>query len=147
LADYISLHNLEQWITLMGAIPNDKVVEEMQVADAFILCSKTAPNGDREGTPTALVEAQAVGLPCISTRHAGIPEMIPEETHCLLADEEEINQIADRIRQFLKCKPREIKQIARRGRAKIEREFNLRREVEKLKSIYSGILDIRYGAS
>lgn len=123
-------------VTLHGRVPNERVADLMNEADAFLLPSKTAPNGDREGTPTVLVEAQAVGLPCVSTRHGGIPEMIPEANHDLLADEGDtktlgkiLHSLADRPVDNLKC-------IARRGRQKVEEEFSLEGEVNILRSLY-----------
>ena len=136
LAAYVAANNLERHVTLVGAVSNDEVAEELQAADAFILCSKTAPNGDREGTPTVLVEAQAVGLPCASTRHAGIPEMIPEANHWLLADEGDVDGIAERIKALMACSPKQLRKVAEAGRTRVRAEFNLVREAEKLKAIY-----------
>ena len=139
LAAYIAANNLGQHVTLVGAISNDEVAEELQAADAFILCSKTAPNGDREGTPTVLIEAQAVGLPCISTRHAGIPELIPDKNHWLLAEEGDVTRLAVHIQRLAESTLAERDAIAERGRAWVESAFNLEHEASKLQMLYAGI--------
>ena len=54
--------------------PSDQ--EAMRHADALILTSVTAADGDQEGLPVTLIEAQAMGLPVISSYHAGIPELV-----------------------------------------------------------------------
>lgn len=123
-------------VNWLGAKPNAKVIQYLQKSDAFLLCSKRAANGDEEGTPTVLVEAQAVGLPCVSTRHAGIPEMIPNENQFLLAEEGSVDQIASCMRRLMKCSVDELKKIAAEGVNKIKSSFNVEKESKKLIEIY-----------
>ncbi len=136
---YIARNGLEGRVELLGAVPHVQVKHVMARSDAFILCSRTARDGDQEGIPTVLMEAQALGLPCVSTRHSGIPEVIPEENHELLAEEGDVNGIADCMNRLMNRSPEQIREIAARGRAKVEAEFNLVREVEKLKAIYQSV--------
>lgn len=140
LAAQIQALGLEGVAELAGSLPNERVAQELRAADAFLLCSKTASDGDREGTPTVLVEAQAVGLPCVSTRHAGIPEMIPEENHRLLANEGDVKGLAERIERLGSCPPPDLRAIAEAGRRKVEADFNLEREAEKLQAVYGSVL-------
>jgi colanic acid/amylovoran biosynthesis glycosyltransferase len=108
----------------------------MQTADAFLLPSKTAPNGNREGTPTVLVEAQATGLPCVTTRHAGIPEMIPEAHHDLVVPEGNVAALADTLCTLATRPVDDLAEMAKLGRQKVEQDFNLSGEVEKLSGLY-----------
>ena len=140
LERHIQAHDLQDRVTLVGAVPNAEVAHELRTADAFILCSKTAPSGDREGTPTVLIEAQAVGLPCISTRHAGIPEMIPVENHRLLAEEGNVDAIATRLRWLCGRSQQELNAVAEAGRKKVEVAFNLAGEVGTLRAIYREVV-------
>jgi glycosyltransferase involved in cell wall biosynthesis len=140
LETYVQENGLSEHITLLGEVPNSEVAHRMKEADAFMLPSKTAPSGDREGTPTVLVEAQASGLPCVSTRHAGIPEMMPKENHDLLAEEGDVEALAD-ILQDLSSRPvDELVEVADRGRGKVEDEFALSQEVSNLRKLYSSVL-------
>jgi glycosyltransferase involved in cell wall biosynthesis len=134
---YVEEHELSDVVTLHGSLSNEEVSAHMQAADVFLLPSKTAPNGDEEGTPTVLVEAQATGLPCVTTYHAGIPEMIPEENHHLLVEEGNVNALGERLCRVAKMDVNELQTIARYGREKIESEFSLTGEVQKLRSVYS----------
>ncbi len=136
---YIARNEMDGRVKLLGAVPHADVKREMAHADAFLLCSKTARDGDQEGIPTVLMEAQALGLPCVTTRHSGIPEVIPEENHGLLAEEGDVNGIADCMSRLMSRSPEQIREIAARGRAKVEAEFDLVREVEKLKAIYQSV--------
>lgn len=133
---FIEEHGMEGVVVLHGRVPNDEITDLMHDSDAFILPSKTAPSGDREGTPTVLVEAQAAGLPCVSTCHSGIPEMIPEANHDLLADEGDTEALTDILRSLADRSVKDLKRIAQRGRQKVEEEFSLVDEVSSLRTIY-----------
>ncbi len=134
--EYVEEHSLQDTVAIHGHLPNEAVSEKMQAADAFLLPSKTAPGGDREGTPTVLIEAQATGLPCITTQHAGIPEMIPQENHTFLAPEGNIEDLKKAIVCLAEQGVNELSCIAARGREKVERDFNLQVGAEKLRKIY-----------
>ena len=62
-----------------GARPQPDVLAAYRKADIFVLASKIAPDGDRDGLPNVLMEAQSQGLACIATDLAGIPELIEDD--------------------------------------------------------------------
>ena len=67
-----------------GARPQPDVLAAYREADIFVLASKIAPDGDRDGLPNVLMEAQSQGLACVATDVAGIPELIEDEETGLL---------------------------------------------------------------
>src|SRR5437868_13294812 len=69
-----------------GARYADAVREMMDAANVFVLASRTAGDGDEEGTPNVLLEAQACGLPILSTTHSGIPEVVDPQAGVLVAE-------------------------------------------------------------
>jgi colanic acid/amylovoran biosynthesis glycosyltransferase len=123
-------------VQLLGAQPRDAALEEMRRADAFVLCSRTGPDGDREGTPTTIIEAAATGLPCVSTTHAGIPEIIAPENQWLLAEEGDVSGLAARLTRLAACETHELEEIARAGWRHIDDAFDLSTETGKLIAIY-----------
>jgi glycosyltransferase involved in cell wall biosynthesis len=140
LETFVKSHHLQHDVLLPCGMPHTKVIEYLYEADAFILNSKTASDGDKEGTPTVLMEAQAAGLPCISTFHAGIPEIIPEENHCFLAEEGNIPQIVSNMQEMIAASEAETKKITRLGRDYVEEFFDVKKEAAKFKSIYEQLV-------
>jgi glycosyltransferase involved in cell wall biosynthesis len=127
---------LTEHVRLLGNRPHSEVKQQMASADGFVLCSKEAGDGNREGVPTVLMEAQAVGLPVVSTTHSGIPEVIPESNRDYLASEGEIEEISDCLNRMAEQSVEELQITSERGRQKIEQDFNLFNEVGGLRHTY-----------
>lgn len=140
IGQVLKAETLKNNIKLLGSLPHAKVKEALQQADAFILCSKTGSTGDQEGIPTVLMEAQAMGLPCISTLHSGIPEVIPDAAQHLLAKEADPANIAEKIELLINMPAPELEQIRQQGRQLIETEFNLKKETYKLTRIMQTLI-------
>ncbi len=110
-------------ISFKGALPHEQVAKHLQKADAFLLPSVTAQNGDMEGIPVALMEAMASGLPVISTRHSGIPELVIHDNTGLLADERDPQGLAQAMHQTLTDHTNR-ETLASSARKHVETEFN-----------------------
>jgi glycosyltransferase involved in cell wall biosynthesis len=67
-----------------GALAQPDVLAAYRRADLFVLASKVAKDGDRDGLPNVLIEAQSQRLPCIATNVSGIPELIEQGVTGLL---------------------------------------------------------------
>jgi len=65
-------------VTWRGAQPRAAVLAALAGADLFVLASKVARDGDRDGLPNVLMEAQAAGLAAVATRVSAIPELIED---------------------------------------------------------------------
>jgi glycosyltransferase involved in cell wall biosynthesis len=92
---------LSQQVCFKGALSPHQVQEEMQQARVFVQHSLTTPiNGDKEGTPVAIMEAMASGLAVVSTRHAGIAELINSGENGLLVEEYDIDAMAQAMVQL-----------------------------------------------
>ena len=127
---------LQGRVRLLGALDHGETARLMSEADAFVLCSRTAANGDQEGVPTVLMEAQALGLPCVSTRHAGIPEVIPEDNHGLLAREGDVAGIAAALRHLKAMSPVEIRATCERGLQHVQAHHDVGRQGSRLADLY-----------
>lgn len=78
---------IDDAVTFRGWQLQDEIVEALYAHDVLLAPSITAPDGNQEGIPVTLMEAMATGMPVVSTRHSGIPELVEEEVSGLLADE------------------------------------------------------------
>ncbi len=77
---------LDNRISWQGARTQEHVLAAYQNADIFVLASRIAADGDRDGLPNVLMEAQSQGVVCVSTEVSGVPELIRDgETGCLVA--------------------------------------------------------------
>lgn len=123
---------LEGRVGFLGSIPAEDVRERMAVSDAVVLASRVAEDGDRDGLPVVLVEALALGVPAVSTRVAGIPELLtPESGHTVEPDRADL--LAAALAACLSEGAEERTARARAGRLAVEREFDVRRQVEELR--------------
>ncbi|GAB5435522.1 glycosyltransferase [Falsiruegeria mediterranea] len=75
-------------ITWRGACDQPEVIEAMRAADLFVLPSRIAKDGDRDGLPNVLMEAASQMLPILSTPVSAIPEFIDSGTHGLLVEDD-----------------------------------------------------------
>ncbi|MEM7440932.1 MAG: glycosyltransferase family 4 protein [Pseudomonadota bacterium] len=73
-------------ITWVGKADQPEVIEAMRAADLFVLPSRIAQDGDRDGLPNVLMEAASQKLPILSTPVSAIPEFIDSGTHGLLVE-------------------------------------------------------------
>jgi len=139
LQERIASTGLAENVRLLGRRPHSEVKRKLDSVDAFVLCSREADDGNREGVPTVLMEAQAIGLPVVSTTHSGIPEVIPGENQTLLAPEGDVGEIANRMSQLARESVDRLQDLSQQGREKIEQDFNLSNEVGKLKKMYCSL--------
>ncbi|MGH8490210.1 MAG: glycosyltransferase [Gammaproteobacteria bacterium] len=123
---------IDDAVVFAGKVTTAEVVQLMGEADVCLQHSVTASNGDREGLPTVLMEAMASGLPVISTRHSGIPELIDDGVSGYLVDERDVTGYAVKLRAILRCGM----EMGRRGRAVVESRFNLATQNGKLADYY-----------
>jgi len=136
---------LESRVTLNGARDQMHVRKMMARGDIFILASVTAGDGDREGTPVSLLEAQASGLPVLSTRHSGIPEIVVDGGSGFLVPERDSEALADRLAYLLEH-PEIWPEMGRNGRAHIERHYHVQELNHLLASLYGEAI-ARFGAA
>jgi colanic acid/amylovoran biosynthesis glycosyltransferase len=142
IAQEIAARGLSDSALLLGPRAHEEVAAEMAAAHLFILPSRTAPDGDKEGIPNALMEAMASGLPVLSTRHAGIPECVEDGVSGLLVPEGNPAALAEGLCRLIET-PASWPALARAGRARIETEFNRETQARRLVSLYEEVLHHR----
>lgn len=85
-------------IAWQGRQPQDQVLAALRAGDLFVLASRVAEDGDRDGLPNVLMEAQSQKLACIATRVSAIPELIEDGATGLLVPPGAPQELAAAIR-------------------------------------------------
>lgn len=115
---------LKDSITFPGALNRGQVQQLFSNSIAFVQHSVIAESGDSEGTPVAILEAQAAGLPVISTYHAGIPDVVINEVTGLLVEENDMEGMAKNMIRILNEKGLAEK-LGVAGRGRLRDCFNM----------------------
>ncbi len=126
-------------VTIMGPCDPSMILEELRKARCFVQHSVVAPDGDSEGTPATILEAGAVGLPVVSTRHAGIPDVVLEGETGFLVEERDLSGMADRMLRFA-VDPALAEKMGEAARRWIESEFSTAKRVGNLWKIIESCL-------
>jgi glycosyltransferase involved in cell wall biosynthesis len=132
--DMIIALGLAQAVELVGSASKDEIMSAMQDAFLFVQHSVIALNGDTEGTPVAVLEAGAAGLPVVATRHAGIEEVIHHGVTGLLVNERDVMAMSDAILQF--ARNRELaRSVGETARHHVKQNFSLQAHIDQLTNV------------
>lgn len=133
-------YDLQESVTWLGFQPHNVFREQLMRHDLFLSPSVLACDGDSEGgSPVSITEAQATGMPVLSSFHADIPEVVLDGQSGLLSPERDIDALTANL-EFLVTHPEKWEEMGRHGRSHIEKEYNVKIQARKLQEIYSSIL-------
>lgn len=127
-------------VQLLGPCGQDEVRRLYQQSHIFLLSSVTANNGDREGQGLVLQEAQAMGLPIVSTLHNGIPEGVLDGKSGFLVPEKDVNALAEKLGYLIEH-PEIWPEMGRAGRRFVEENYDINKLNDQLVEIYRNLLD------
>jgi colanic acid/amylovoran biosynthesis glycosyltransferase len=130
---------LNKYVQMKGLIAHNHLSELLYRADIFCLPSLTTKDGNQEGIPNAIKEAMATGLPIISTRHGGIPELVTDGKEGLLVSEKSVNGLVEKFKYLIE-NPTIRQEMGKKGREKVESNFDSAKQVRKLESMYSNLI-------
>jgi len=114
-------------VRFAGWLTEAEVRKAMRRALLLAVPSRTAPGGDAEGLPTVIMEAMALGLPVVGTRHAGIPEIIADRVTGLLVPEADPAALAEAI-WMLKSDPELAGRVRGEAYADVRARFDAKRQ-------------------
>jgi glycosyltransferase involved in cell wall biosynthesis len=114
-----------------GACTQTELLAEYRAADLFALASRVARDGDRDGLPNVLAEAQSQGLACVATRVSGIPELIEDGETGLLVEPEAPQQLAHALETLIR-EPQRRRSLGEAGRARVREKFALEGNISRL---------------
>lgn len=134
----IAAWGMQDRVHLPGVATPAEVKAQMQRSAAFVQHSTVAANGDSEGTPLAVLEAMACGLPIVATRHAGIADVVMDGQQGLLCDELDLAGMARNMATILND-PVMASAMGSAARKKVEMDHQVGSQVEKLVDILARV--------
>jgi len=126
LAEQIGALGLEHHVSLRGVMTQEQIKSELAAADAFVLPSIVDSKGASDVLPTVILEAMASGLPVVSTRVAGVPEMVVHDVTGLLVAPGDPRQLGEQLYR-LAVDPDLRLRLGQAGRARVQQMFSLPR--------------------
>jgi len=135
LEDLIDKFNLTGVVNLLGSKEQANVMKTLKSSDLFVLPCIIDETGMRDGIPVALMESMAIGIPVISTKVSGIPELV-KYGGGILVEPRDAKELAEAMEKILKLPSEEKDRMCSKARQIIKNEFNLEKEVEKLSALF-----------
>lgn len=120
----IEAAGLSNVVSLDGAMTHSELIALYSEAQLFALAPRIGDDGDRDGIPNVIAEAMAIGVPVVSTRISGIPELVRDGVTGSLVPPRDPFALADEIAKLL-ADDRVRRRYAQAGRALLERDFDL----------------------
>jgi colanic acid/amylovoran biosynthesis glycosyltransferase len=122
-------------VVFHGALPHERVRTLYRRAAVFCLPCVIAPDGDRDGLPTSVLEAMASGVPVVTTAVNGLAEAVLHERTGLVVPPRDPAALAAALERVL-SDPELAARLAAAARARVERHFSLERSVTLLRSLF-----------
>jgi glycosyltransferase involved in cell wall biosynthesis len=118
-----------------GARPQPEVLAAYRAADLFVLAARVAPDGDRDGLPNVLLEAQSQRLACLSTRLPGIAEAIADDRTGVLVPPGDPPALAAALALLIRDPARRAR-LGEAGVARVRRDFGSERGIAVVAALF-----------
>lgn len=138
IAQQISRLALDDRAEMLGSKPQEFVLQTYRDSDFFVLPCRIADDGDRDGLPNVLVEAQSQSLACISSPISGIVELIEDGENGLLTPPNDAAMLAKAIETLITNPPLRARMGAK-GATKVEKQFDHLSQIEQLVTLFEEV--------
>ena len=118
-------------IEWLGALPQTEVLAHYRDADLFVLPSKISDDGDRDGLPNVLMEAQSQRLACLSTRVSGIPELVIHAETGWLVEQKDTPALTQALETLMRD-PEQRQRLGQAGFERVRQHFSMDRGIDTL---------------
>jgi glycosyltransferase involved in cell wall biosynthesis len=128
---------LDAPVTFRGSLPHEQVLQLYRRAAVFCLPCVVASTGDRDGLPSSVLEAMALGVPVVTTAVGGLRELVVDGKTGLIVPERNPLALADALERLLSDGTL-ANRLAAESRRVVERGFSLDRSVSRLRELFPG---------
>ena len=122
-------------ISFPGFVSHDRVSNLFFSSDIFLMPSIVSASGDRDGIPNVIMEALVHRVPVVATAVSGIPEVIEDGVTGLLIPEKDPSAISRAVLRLVRDRVSAI-DMAERGRAKVQAQFDPEKNCRKVFLLY-----------
>ncbi len=122
---------IEGKVIWKGPMAQHQLLVEYRNADIFALASRVARDGDRDGLPNVLMEAQSQALACVATRVSAIPELVRDGQTGLLVEERDPVAFAGALEALI-TNPARRRALGQAGQARVAESFGVDANLEPL---------------
>ena len=126
-------------VNLLGWKDQQEIIDILDSCQIFVAPSVTAKDGNQDAPVNTLKEAMAMGLPVISTRHGGIPELVEDGVSGFLTPERDAIAISEKL-HYLIDHPEVWPQMGQAGRARVEELYDMNKLNDELVDLYQQLL-------
>ena len=139
---------LQDRVLMSGPMSQDDIKEKIKGSALLAAPCVHAGDDDRDGLPTILLEAMALGTPCISTPVTGIPEVVKHEETGLMVSEGNALALANACQRLLEDRLLGSELVSQ-ARGLIERRFDIDKNTDQLRETFRSVsnLESHYGAA
>ncbi|MCC6234173.1 MAG: glycosyltransferase [Verrucomicrobiales bacterium] len=135
LRSQIQALGLDGHIELSGALPQGEVIRRVASAAVFAAPCVVGRDGNADGLPTVLLEAMALGTPCVGTDVTGIPELLRHGDTGWLVKQHDVEGLASALHRLLEDAELRVR-LAARARTLLEAEFDVHRNAALLRALF-----------
>ncbi|MBL7983249.1 MAG: glycosyltransferase [Flavobacteriales bacterium] len=133
-AGLVKALGLQEQVSLPGVLAPEAIAERLRKSRAFVQHSVLAHNGDSEGTPVAILEAMAAGVPVVATAHAGIADVVPQGECGLLCAEHDVSAMAAHMIALVDD-PQRAGAMGSAARAHVEAHYRMETSIDVLHAV------------
>jgi len=130
---------LAHTVKLLGWKDHSEVINLLNCSHILLAPSTTSKDGDQEGIPVAIMEAMAIGIPVVTTKHSGIPELVQDGVSGFLVPERDVNALVEKVSNLI-MHPEIWSEMGRAGRTFVEKHYDIDKLNDRLVEIYRKLL-------
>ena len=142
-AEAADIAELIEW---RGAQAQQSVLDAYRNADLFVLPSRIAADGDRDGLPNVLMEAQSQGLACLSTDISGIPELIVNGETGMLIPPDDVDALTEALITLI-TDPGLRERLGAAGEQRVRKTFDHSQSIGQLQGLFAEVMPRSEGPS
>jgi len=127
---------IESQVTFLGALRHENVLSLFKRACCFVQHSVVPTYGDSEGTPVTILEAGAAALPVVSTRHAGIQDVVRHGETGFLVEERDVNGMAHYMKTLVENQ-KLCRDMGASARDHVRTNYSMARHISSINQVIS----------